>query len=85
MAIQSLLDEFNIPTRVIVKTDSMAAKQSVEKVGLLHVKHMAVRMLFLKDLQRAGVIAIEKIAGSMNPADMFTKPLRAPDFVKCKG
>ena len=85
LAIQSLLEEFNIPTKVIVRTDSMAAKQSVEKVGLLHVKHMAMRMLFLKDLQRAGVIVIEKIAGSMNPADMFTKPLSAPDFVKCKG
>ena len=56
LAIQSLLEEFNIPTKVIVRTDSMAAKQSVEKVGLLHVKHMAMRMLFLKDLQRAGVI-----------------------------
>ncbi len=66
-------------------SDSTAAKQSVEKVGLLHVKHMAMRMLLLNDLQRAGVIVIERIAGSMNPADMLTKPLSAPDFVKCKG
>jgi hypothetical protein len=84
LAIQSLLSEFNIPVSLEIKTDSQAAKQSVEKVGLLHVKHMAMRMLFLKDLQRAGVITIVKIAGASNPADMFTKALSAADFEKCK-
>ena len=38
----------------------------------------------MKDLQRAGVITIVKIAGASNPADMFTKALSAADFEKCK-
>ena len=75
LAIQALLNEASIATKLIVRSDSLAAKQSVEKVGLLHVKHMSMRMMFLKDLQRAGCIEIEKVLGTENPADMFTKPL----------
>ena len=47
LAVQSLLEEFNIPTKIIVRTGSLAAKQSVEKICLLHVKRMAMHMLFL--------------------------------------
>ncbi len=71
-------------TKLIVKTDSAAAKQSVEKVGLLHVKHMSMRMLFLKDLQKAGCIEVVKVLGTENPADMFTKPLMADQFQQCR-
>ncbi len=71
----------NLKTKLIVKTDSAAAKQSVDKVGLLHVKHMSLRMLFLNDLQRTGCIEVVKIPGQENPADMFTKPL-APQQIK---
>ncbi len=84
MAIQGMLAEVNIQTKLIVRTDSLAAKQSVEKVGLLHVKHMSMRMMFLKDLQRSGSIEVEKILGTENPADMFTKPLNLKEFAMCK-
>ena len=79
-----MLREAMIITKLIVRTDSSAAKQSVEKVGLLHVKHMAMRMLFLKDLQREGQIEVQRVAGTQNPADMFTKPLTADAFQKCR-
>ena len=45
LAVQALLSELNLKTRLVVRTDSSAAKQSIEKVGLLHVKHMSMRML----------------------------------------
>jgi hypothetical protein len=79
-----MLTEMQIPTKLIVRTDSAAAKQSVEKVGLLHMKHMSMRMLFLKDLQKNGHMTVEKILGTENPADMFTKPLLADQFQRCK-
>ena len=40
--------------------------------------------MFLKDLQRSGHLEVEKISGTMNPADMFTKPLHPQDFATCK-
>ena len=84
LAIQALLKEAGVPTKLVVRSDSLAAKQSVEKVGLLHVKHKSMRMMFLKDLQRAGCIEIEKILGTESPADMFTKPLNATEFNRCR-
>ncbi len=84
MAIQGMLTEIGIKTKLIVRTDSLAAKQPVEKVGLLHVKHMSMRMMFLKDLQRSGCIEVEKILGISSPADMFTKPLNPREFAKCR-
>ena len=60
MAIQGLLKEFGIQVRLIIKTDSLAAKQSVEKVGLLHVKHMSMRMMFLKDYSGQAILKWRK-------------------------
>ncbi len=60
LAVQAMLTEINVKTRLIVKTDSAAVKQSVENVGLLHEKHMNMRMLFLKDLQKTGCVEIVK-------------------------
>ena len=87
MAVQALLSELNLKKRLVVRTDSSAAKRSIEKVGLLHVKHMSMRMLFLKDLQKEGHIEIEKVLGTEieeNPADLFTKPLTPLQFTSCR-
>ncbi len=37
-----------------------------------------------KDFQRASCIEIEKVLGTENPADMFTKPLNAAEFNRCR-
>ncbi len=60
LAIQTLLKEVVIPMKWVVRTDSLVAKQSVEKVRLLHMKHMSMRVMFMMDLQHAGYIEIEK-------------------------
>ncbi len=79
-----MLSELSLKTRLVERTDNSAAKQSIEKVGLLHVKHMSMRTLFLKDLQKEGHIEIEKVLGTGNPADLFTKPLIPLQFVSCR-
>ena len=38
----------------------------------------------MKDLQREGHIEVQKIPGTSNPADMFTKPLTGDTFLKCR-
>ncbi len=68
LAVQRLLTEMNLMTKLIVNTDSAAAKQSVEKVRLLHVKLMSLRMLCLKDLQRAGCIEVVKNTWTREPS-----------------
>ncbi len=79
-----MLAKLDIQVKLIVKTDSAAAKQSVEKVALLHVKHMSMWMLFLKDLQKTSCIEVEKNLGTDSPADMHTKPLTTEKFQQCR-
>ena len=44
MAMQSLLRELQIDVRIKLLSDSAAAKQGAEKVGLFHVKHLSLRL-----------------------------------------
>ena len=57
----------------MVHTDGSAAKASAEKPGLMHMKHMQLRELFLKQIVQQGLIEVKKIGTKNNPADMFTK------------
>ena len=47
------------------------------------MKHLQIRHLFLKQLVRAGVVTLEKVAGKANPADAMTKPLGGGDLRHC--
>jgi hypothetical protein len=70
-----LLEELGLSVPLVCKTDSSAALQSSEKVGLLHVKHLSLRMHFLKEVVRAGLVSIVKVASVANLADSWTKPV----------
>ena len=82
-AIQTLLEELGVKTKIELRTDSSAAKGSCERVGLLHLKHMELRQLFLKDLVKSGLIEIVKIPTTLNVADMLTKPVTMEVLARC--
>ena len=75
MALQTLLGELGLKVTITVYTDSSAAKASAEKPGLMHMKHMQLRELFLKQVVQQGLVIIEKVNTLWNPADMLTKPV----------
>ena len=75
MALQTLLRELGLKATITVHTDSSAAKASAEKPGLMHMKHMQLRELFLKQVVQEGLVLIEKVNTLWNPADMLTKPV----------
>ncbi len=75
MALQTLLQELGLKATITVHTDSSAAKASAEKPGLMHMKHMQLRELFLKQVVQEGFVVIEKVNTLANPADMLTKPV----------
>jgi hypothetical protein len=56
-----------------MKCDSSAAKAGAERPGLLHVRHMQLRDLFLKDLVGRGILSITKIGTKENISDVLTK------------
>ena len=71
----SLLKEWGCQTQLIIHTDSNAAKQSVERLGVQRVKHLQLKDLFLEQLAHAGLVTIKKIPMCENVADLLTKPL----------
>ena len=75
MALQTLFGELGLKVTITVYTDSSAAKASAEKPGLMHMKHMQLRELFLKQVVQQGLVVIEKMNTLWNPADMLTKPV----------
>ena len=62
-------------TTIQIFTDSSAAKSRAEKPGLMHMRHMQLRELFLKQIVQLGLVRILKIPTQVNPADMLTKPV----------
>jgi hypothetical protein len=64
-------------------TDSLGAKQSGEKIGALHQRHMELRYHFLKQMVHGGIAVIRKLPGTENPADMLTKSLNEAVLGRC--
>lgn len=73
LGLQSFLLELGETIEIEVRTDSLSARDSVEKRGLLRVRHLAIRYHFIKDLAARKNIKIAKVESSSNAADMLTK------------
>ena len=51
LALRTMLLEMGIKTEVTIFVDSSAAKASMEKPGLMHMKHMQIRFLWIQQLR----------------------------------
>ncbi len=75
---QAWLDEVDIEHSIpgLIKGDSrgaIALTKNTRDHG--KVKHIDIRHHYIRDLVKSGVISIERIPSTDNPADLFTKPL----------
>ena len=73
LALRTALLELGVETYITIYTDSTAAKASAEKPGLMHMKHMQLRELFLKQIVQQGLVTLAKVRSEENPADLLTK------------
>ena len=73
LALRTALLELEVETYITIYTDSAAAKASAEKPGLMHMKHMQLRELFLKQIVQQGLVTLAKVRSEENPADLLTK------------
>ena len=77
LAVRTALIEMGMPVQVNVLCDSSAAKGSAEKQGLMHMKHMQLRELFLKRVVEQGLVRITKIGTLDNLSNPLTKAVDA--------
>ena len=60
-------------------TDSTSALSLSNKLGLnKRSKHIALRYLFVQDIQATGLVNIQRVTSYNNPADIYTKCVTSP-------
>ncbi len=70
---QSLLSDLGVQVPVRVWTDSSAAVGICSRQGLGKLRHLDTHTLWAQQAVRSHRIDLRKVAGEVNPADLFTK------------
>ncbi len=78
----SLARDFGIQLEGRVHTDASAALGIVSRQGLGKVRHLRVQYLWIQERVRKGDLAMKKVPGAENPADLLTKHLAAADMLR---
>ena len=73
LGLQSLAQDLGISIDVRVYADSSAAIGICRRSGIGRIRHLAVGQLWVQEKVRSGEIALYKVAGTANPADILTK------------
>ena len=75
LGLQSLASDLGFEVKVRVHADSSAAIGICKRSGIGRVRHLAVGQLWIQEKVRSGEIALLKVLGLENPADLLTKHL----------
>ena len=78
---QSLMRDLGLNLPVCVWTDSSAALGIATRSGLGKLRHLETHTLWVQEKVRTGAIVVRKVAGEVNPADLFTKHLPSKDKI----
>ena len=75
LGLRSLANDLGINLDLEIHADSSAALGICKRSGIGRVRHLAVGQLWVQERLRSGDFKLFKVAGAMNPADLFTKHL----------
>ena len=80
LGLRSMMGDFGVEVSVRINTDASAAKGMVNRKGLGKVRHIAVNQLWIQDRVSRGDLAISKVNGKENLADILTKHVNNEDI-----
>ena len=72
---QSRMKDLGLDVPLCVWTDSSAALGIATRSGLGKLRHLETHTLWFQDRVRTGACSVRKVAGEVNPADLFIKHL----------
>ena len=78
---RSLMADLGIPLAARVWTDSSAAIGICNRAGLSKLRHVQTHTLWVQERLRNGEVELRKVKGEVNPADLFTRFIRARDNI----
>jgi hypothetical protein len=73
----SLGEDFGMTFHAKVSSDASAAIGMVNRTGAGKFRHIRVQYLWIQDVVKSGQLGLEKVPGTDNPADVFTKHVDA--------
>ena len=76
---QSSMHDLGVDLPVRAWTDSSASLGIATRSGLGKLRHLETHTLWVQEKVRVGAIALRKLRGDVNPADLFTKHLPSKD------
>ena len=82
LGFKSMLTDLGIEAKVILHTDSSAARGIIHRAGLGKLRHLETGYLWLQAAVKAKRLQVRKVPGVDNPDDLFTKHLSASDMWK---
>ena len=80
IGLRSMLEDFGVKVTIKVNTDASAAKGMANRRGLGKVRHIAVNQLWIQDRIAKGDLAVNKVNGKENLADILTKHVNSEDI-----
>jgi hypothetical protein len=86
MTAAKVLDELHVPhVQFPICGDNKGAIDAVHSDGDTdHTRHLEIHLGFMKDYRVDGAVSYHCIKSEDNPADIFTKALPKPAFVRCR-
>ena len=74
LGFQAVAHDLGVHFRVALLVDSSAAQSISSRSGIGRTKHVDVKYLWIQEVVRECRIAVVRVAGQSNPADVLTKP-----------
>ena len=71
--LQRALEHFGVKTKMVLESDSSAARAVLSRTGVGKIRHLAVSDLWVQEKLREKAFTLGRVAGNANPADMLTK------------
>ena len=81
--VKNICRELQIDIEIELLSDASGALASAERAGVGHMRHMEMRVLFLKQLVKDKVLRLRKVRSFDNPADFLTKAVSAECQQRC--
>jgi hypothetical protein len=80
IGIKSLMMDMGWNAGIKLHVDATVAQAMANRQGIGKIRHLEVRYLWLQEMAKSGVIAVRKVSGIFNPADVLTKPMSFSDM-----
>ena len=80
---KGLMQDFGLELPIEIHCDSAAARGIAKRRGLGKMRHIELQTLWIQEKVARGAVKLNRILGTANPADLFTKHLPEKCISKC--